>query len=240
MKKAIYTVVCGKYDVVNPVHNVNPEIDYICFTDEIYIGSIPEPWIHKIIDNKRFNGKDLNRYYKINVCKVLSDYDLSIYIDGNIQILRDPFDCYFEKLGDFKIAMYDHYLRKNILEEANACANLGLVWRWSVNRQINRYVRNGFSSNNLYEANVIFRRHSEEIDKAMDFWWNEYINGVKRDQISFTYSMHSTGVDITSLGKSDVRFAGKIFTIHHHKYSKFITIKRLFVRLINKVYSKML
>lgn len=238
MKKVIYTVIVGKYDVVNKINDIDPSIDYICFTDEKFDGLVPSPWIHRIIENKSLKGKELNRFYKINVCDVLSEYDYSLYMDGNIELLKNPFDLYIEMLGESSIGMYDHYIRENVYQEAKACAELGLLYKWQVNAQINRYHDDGFISDRLYEANVIFRKHTVNLKKALNFWWNEYKSGVKRDQISFTYSMFKNGEFVFSLGKSDVRFSQYFFKIHHHKYSKFITIEKKLVAGINYIYNK--
>lgn len=237
MKKVIYTVVCGQYDLIKPIKHHNNDIDYICFTDDSYSGVIPKPWIHRIAKKDNLRGKELNRFYKINSIDILPEYDYSLYIDGNIEILRDPFDYFLQSIGDDVIGMYSHYCRSNIYEEGVVCAKLGLVYQWELVKQIRTYTNNGFRSDSLFEANVIFRKHDERLRKALNFWWMEYFNGVKRDQISFTYAMEMNNINVKSFGKSDVRFTNHYFKINHHKHSKLLSVKKRLVSYMNKVTS---
>lgn len=236
-KLCVYTVVCGNYDKVNEIVQRSAHIDYICFTDRHFKGNVPDCWKHIVIAHKGLNGSSLNRYLKINIPDEVREYKFSIYVDGNIVIKSIPQVLINSCLNETEIALYDHYERDNIYDEANVCIEKGMDYYWKFKNQINRYNRNGFISTSLYEANIIFRKHNDKIYNSMKFWWEEYCAGVKRDQISFVYSMDYNRVKITSLGKSDVRFNRNYFDINHHDYPKKYLLKKKIRKFINTVCS---
>lgn len=236
-KLCVYTVVCGNYDKVNEVVQTRDDVDYICFTDTNYKGCVPQCWKHIVIKQGRLNGSNLNRYLKINIPDEVREYKYSIYVDGNIVIKSIPKVFFDSCLNGDEIALYEHYERKNIYDESNVCIEKGMDYYWKFRKQISRYNRDGFVSTSLYEANIIFRKHNEKTYNAMKLWWDEYRTGVKRDQISFVYSMVFNEINITSLGRSDVRFEKKYFDIKHHAYPKSYLLKKKVTKFINFICS---
>ena len=73
--------------------------------------------------------------------------------------------------------------------------------------QMERYKAEGFSTGwGLFECNLILRMHNEQLCKdAMDTWWEEYLNGEKRDQMCFAYALWKNGMqfeDVCCFGKN--------------------------------------
>jgi hypothetical protein len=193
---------------------VDKRLDYFYFSENQ--SNIVEPWKFKRIDIQHLNAKDQNRYIKIHPHKVLPEYDITLYIDGSIQIVGDIYEMVTKALqleGD--IFLYDHFERNCIYSEAAACAYYSHDWIWTIARQMRRYSREGYPVNNgLYEAGVILRRNTERVSKIMEYWWLEYSQGVKRDQLSLPYVLWKVGGSISSMGKSDPRLI--------HRYLRFI------------------
>ena len=55
---------------------------------------------------------------------------------------------------------------------------------------------NGFFGNdcNLTENGFMIRKHNDpDLIKCEEFWWNEFMSGPRRDQISFQYAMFKAG-----------------------------------------------
>ncbi|MBU1260688.1 MAG: hypothetical protein KJ757_02245 [Planctomycetes bacterium] len=69
-------------------------------------------------------------------------------------------------------------------------------------------------NNGLYEAGVILRRNTDRVSKIMEYWWLEYSQGAKRDQLSLPYVLWKLGVSISSMGKSTPMFI--------HRYLRFV------------------
>jgi hypothetical protein len=84
-KIVIYTAVFGNnnYDALSS--NL-PGFDFICFTDKKKESST---WKIKLV-KADLSPEVLNRKYKILAHKYLKKYDVSLYIDANIKILKNP------------------------------------------------------------------------------------------------------------------------------------------------------
>jgi hypothetical protein len=156
--------------------------------------------------------------------ELFSDYEISIYIDGNIKLISSPREIAFRAMSVASLSLYQHFSRSCVYSEAEVCAALGHEWFWRVNRQMRRYRRENYPADNgLYEANVIIRRHNDlQIINLMKLWWYEYLHGIKRDQISLPFLLWKTSTVVYSLGPSDHRNEKKIFSlgpIHQRKLS---------------------
>ena len=238
-KIAVYTCVTGGYDKIIKPAVINNEIDYLCFSDT-YI-DVPYPWkLIQIDEEEKFSGLDkktINRKIKItpHVFHYFNNYELTIYIDGNIEILSD-LSLLVEtvKSQDEKIFMYDHFGRNCLYEEATECLLIGYDWQWNIYSQMRKYKRSGFPSHyGLFECSIIIRKNDPSINMLMDEWYKEYINGVKRDQLSLMYVAWSNMFEIKSLGRSDARFLKKNFNLVPHKASN-SSLKRRIKAKLNK------
>ena len=81
----VYTVITGGFDFIKQPKVIDERFDYILFTDNVKESNIGVWSIQKI----NYTHKDTrvqSRYPKIYPTKVLSEYQASLYIDGNIQI----------------------------------------------------------------------------------------------------------------------------------------------------------
>lgn len=191
-KKVIYTCITGGYDkLIDPTY-VTEDFDYICFTDNPMLTS--KVWKFKTIPQelKELSTVKQQRAIKINPHLFLSEYDISIWIDGNIlakgdlnefvnNTLKDDCSMYFKK----------HPIRTCIYQELNKCIELKKDTRENAQPQIDRYIAEGFPSNfGLQETNVILRKHNEQdCVNLMNAWWAELKKGSHRDQLSLNYCM---------------------------------------------------
>ncbi|MCK4816160.1 DUF616 domain-containing protein [bacterium] len=249
MRIAVYTCITDAYDPLYSPAYVDQRLDYFCFSESP--SNVVGPWKFKRIDLQYLNAKDQNRYIKMHPHKVLPEYDVTLYIDGSIRIVGDVHEMVTKALqleGD--IFLYDHHERNCIYSEAAACAHCSHDWIWTIARQMRRYSREGYPVNNgLYEAGVILRRNTDRVSKIMEYWWIEYSQGAKRDQLSLTYVCWKLGVSISSMGKSDHRFTHHYLRFVNHpqrrrllflisKYSKYI-INRSVVAIVpyNRLFS---
>jgi hypothetical protein len=242
MKIALYTCVTGGYDPVRTPQFVDSRLDYYCFTDQP--NSVPIPWIGKSIELPHLLPKDQNRYIKMHPHQFppLSDYDLTVYVDGSILVVGDIFalcEVVFAREGD--IFMYEHPGRSCIYSEAAACSHYSHDWVWTISRQMHRYRSEGYpQGNGLFEAGVIFRRDTPAVRRLMDMWWVEYDAGTHRDQLSLPYAAWKSGVVVASLGRSDHRFEQQYFKfIDHVRRIRFWVVFRKYVnRIVATLFSQ--
>ena len=204
-KKVIYTSIFGsEYYLHEPSIKLDGW-DYICFTDNPNYKS--DVWDVKIIP-KMYDGARDSKKPKILPHRCLKDYDISIWIDGDIKIIGDINFLVDKYLSNTNYAAFNHEfcgisttgnlnVRKCIYEEARFIKWLGDNHPKKhykddldiINSQVDRYRKDGYPENNGQTRNtILIRRHNDEkIIKTMEDWWDEVKYGSKRDQLSFPY-----------------------------------------------------
>jgi len=194
-KKVTYTSVFGGFDDIEP-------------------SKLPKGWDFKSFSEKNSIPlyKDSNRdakKYKLLPHRYLSQYEYSLWVDGNFKVVGD-IDILVEKyLKDTNLAFFNHQNtildpRNCIYQEAETILNFGAInmqrtpERGMLNykdnpkiiqKQIKKYQNEDYPINNgLIKGGVILRRHNEkDVIKAMEAWWEEVKYNSKRDQLSFNY-----------------------------------------------------
>lgn len=184
-KIVVYSVLTGKYDYVHEILYKQPNVDYILFTNNKDISS--RTWDVKYVESD-LDDLLLSREIKILPCKYLdSNYTASVYIDANAYIYGDIANLCSYLCNGITFMGTKHFFNKSIREEIDACIKCGKIRdAGAVLQQYDRYVKEGFKDDlGLMECGLLVRRHNDEkLIELMNEWWNEYKNGVHRDQIS--------------------------------------------------------
>lgn len=219
-KVCVYTVVINDYDFVLPPAVTDDNIDYILFTDNQNIKV--KGWQVKAIDSgtSKMTASKINRYYKFFPNKFLSDYEMSLYIDGNISIVGSlsPLFVDFETSGA-KIGLCLHPTRNTVKEEVEACIQLNKVKSGNhLRTEYNKYLESGFTDcYGLTENNVILRFHNDNtIIEAMELWWECLQNSAGRDQISFPFVRERLQLN-EKLFSFNVRVTNPYLKIYPHR-----------------------
>lgn len=201
-KIAVYTVLIGNYDnIYDPIYTEDEYCDYYCVTDNAKLKSN----IWNIIyvnpkNNKELKGLDntkISRYYKTHPQVLFKKYKHSIYIDANLTIRKSLVLWYniYSQNNDFLI--FKHPDRECLYDEAKECIVQNKDNEETINKQIARYTQEGYpKKNGLVMANMIYRKHTPEINKLCESWWKEIKKGSKRDQLSFNYVLWKSNVQI--------------------------------------------
>lgn len=188
-KIVIYTAIVGNYDQLIQHKYISNEFDYVCFTDQ----KIKNPGIWEIRKLKSVKTDKIRqaRYHKVFPNKILSEYDYSIWIDANIDVLDNTLEKNINKLIKDKkiIGVVPHFERNCIYQEGKACIYLKKDNSKIVLKQMAFLKKDNYPKNNgLYETNFLFRKHGEKkIINLMDDWWRMIIGFSKRDQLSFNF-----------------------------------------------------
>ena len=198
----VYTAIFGKWDNLQQ-QTLPTGWDWKHFNEE---NQLP---IYK--DNNR-NAKK----FKILPHRYLDDYEYSIWIDGNINIIGNIDELVNKYLNDCNVALFNHAsneLDPNdcIYKEANYIFELGNKnMKLSPERgiknfkdnptlirdQIEKYKLLKYPANNGLSTNmIILRRHNEkDCIETMEDWWTEIKYHSKRDQLSFNYVAWKNGL----------------------------------------------
>ena len=190
-KKAVYTCVTNGYDKILEPTYITMDFDYIYFTDNNSVKS--DIWqirpLPKECDDIPANKKQ--RLVKILPHLVLQDYDLSIWIDGNIEINGNLNDFVKNNANDESCSVFipKHPHRDCIYDEQVAVIKFKKDVAKNTNPQIEEYKKEGFPKHyGLVQTGIMIRRHNDEgCKRLMEAWFNEVKEKSHRDQLSFNY-----------------------------------------------------
>lgn len=221
--KVIYTCVTGDYDIPRVHKYYNPDWDYIFFTDNENLIKKKKfsMWeIRRIHEVEGLNNHYLNRWHKLFPNKLFPDYNISVYIDGNIRIMSETFFQDIQKKinKNAKFSSTYHPERNCLYDEAIRCIKKGLDEKEIIEKQIKDYRNEGFPSKfGMHEANILLRKHNDsQIIKLMQHWWNEVNNKAKRDQLSLTYCLWKMNFKLEYLDRKSYRYQKDKIRIEAH------------------------
>ncbi len=193
----MYTAVSGGYDAIFPHIFLVEDWDYVCFTDQPDM--VKGVWECRKLEH-RF-GIDHNRnakYYKMFPQKLFPEYDYSIWIDANCDVLGEDLSIAAYAAMDERMALSAplHEHRKCVYKEITKLIALkkdsyAKIKEWESILESSHYPHD----NGLYALGIIFRRHNDPTVAAlMEEWWQIIQRYSKRDQISFVYLLRKYGI----------------------------------------------
>lgn len=195
-KAVVYTAITNGYDNLKEQPLTARTVDFVAFLEKPVES---QTWKCAEVC-KDFTDPNRNaKIHKIMPHLFFPDKEYSLWIDGSVNI---EFNFSIEKLieiylSDCDMALFKHPDRNCIYQEANACIQRKLDNPEVIRRQIEKYTREGYPSNaGLSECTILLRRHTPQIIKLNEMWWNEIKNGSKRDQISFNYVARKLGIEL--------------------------------------------
>ena len=203
--KVIYTAIFGGYDNLTEPSFIPDGWDFICFTDSDIKSDV---WDVRKVQPLYEDSTRNARKYKVLPHRFLSEYDVSVWVDGNILIRNNLNELVDDYLQDCNIAMMNH--NKNILdprdciyEEAQTILYFGQKnnnYKDNPNliiSQMEKYKNENYpQKNGLAVTMEVLRRHNEkDVIDTMNLWWDEIKYGSKRDQLSFNYCAWKTNLN---------------------------------------------
>jgi hypothetical protein len=233
--RVVYTAMFGGYDFVAPV-DPTWSCDFICFTDNSdFIGS---GWTIVSVELNGVPPNIANRRYKILPHAYLAEYEQSLYIDGNIRLVRDPLVLFDKYLTHGPaLAALPHPKRNCVYQEAAAILEGRLLDREGNGRLralIDRYAQLGLpAASGLTENGVLLRRHHDPfLQSIMEEWWEEFLSGPPRDQLSLPYVLWKASYGL-SLLEEGPRTRADFFEIDLHRKDADVWELKRALRLAN-------
>jgi len=201
----VYTVLTGNYDRLNPIGTQSPDIRFVCFTD----CDLPDNLGWEIIRMGDIGVEDprrASRHPKMLPHRYFPGQD-TLYIDANMRPVAD-FLPFIRKRRSFRPDVdwttVKHERRHCVYTEAEHCRRLALDDPEKITAQILKYQRAGYPYNaGLYECNWIFRKDNPKVRALSEAWWQEYMQGSRRDQISFPFVLKDSAVKMDLLTEAE-------------------------------------
>ena len=223
-KVAVYTSVYGNYDIINEPLYISDKCDYFAITDQ----EIASDSVWKKLDCSHINGfNEMDNYHKAKFCKlfphkIFPDYEYSIWIDGNAQIVADMYPLVDRLIDNHVMAAFQNPLHNCIYTERNFLIFIDSVNMEEIDKQINDYKNAGFPKHfGMREFSIIVRKHNDsKLQNLMDQWWEQVNKYTMRDQISFPYILWKNGETIDYIQMFEGNWRNNPRFLHHmHKWS---------------------
>lgn len=139
----------------------------------------------------------------------LEDWDQCLWIDSNIELIRDPQGM------PGPLAIHTHRDRNCIFDEAQKCIEYGKDDPALLTRQAERYADHPRRWG-LWENAVVFRDNTPEVRALCYDWWAEVDANSRRDQISLPVVLRRHGMKPNALG-ANVWKGSKWVRLHRNK-----------------------
>lgn len=198
---ALYTAVTANKD-----EEVVQDFPVIRFIDAYDMFKDPRrnSRMHKIMPHKYFKA------------------DYSIYMDGNMKLLKNPEELIERYMQDYDLALFKHGARDCIYDEAIAVAKLGLDDPELIIEQASHYEQNEYGRHKgLLQGGFIIRRHNARVEAFNEAWWADYCRYSRRDQLSLMPAIDKSGVIVNMIDEKwqehdGVATIGGIIEMRHH------------------------
>jgi GT2 family glycosyltransferase len=187
-KIVFYTAIFGEYDKLLLPDQIDPDIDYVCFTDR------PRNnygiWQMRSAPFYHPDPTRIARYVKTHPHELFPDHEVAVWLDANI-ILKGDVHQYIEmvKLQGAHLGFVPHPHRDCFYEEAEACKRLGKDAVEVIDRQVTHYLKHGLPPNQpLFETGfMVAHLGSPETSEALNLWWQQIEQFSRRDQLGLAW-----------------------------------------------------
>lgn len=188
-RMVIYTAIFGEYDNLNDPTYIDDNCDYVCFTDDENLKS--DIWDIRIVkDMDVEHPRKKAEHYSVLAHRYFPEYELSIYVDGNVLIHGDMRQYAIKYMKHHNMLVFPHPWRYCAYEEARFSMLCSNYMTDNLDEMIHRYEKEGFPKDmGLVCCGILVRRHNEEdVKRTMECWWNEIKDNSSNDQVSYPYA----------------------------------------------------
>ncbi len=219
-KIVLYTAIAGGYDNLILHKHKSDRFDYVCYSDR----EITNPGHWQIRTMDVFVSRDNVRnakYYKVFPDLLFPDYEYSVWIDANIDVLDDDLETRILELceSNIKISANIHAKSSCAYQEAYVCIKAGKDDPELIINEMDFIRSEGFPEKwGLFEMNMIFRAHHDPaVKKLMLDWWDMIQKFSRRDQLSFPFVLYKNKMSCEQLFPFNARFRNGFYFREHGK-----------------------
>lgn len=197
----VYTAVFGGRDILKSPRRVDPEVHYVCFTDETRLSSdhwdfvrIP-PVGDPVMQSK--GPKILSHLFL--------DCKMSLWIDASFELVDLRLDELRRAVSTVRDPRVDLFLTRHpqrtcLYDEIRHCLRRRKDVASRLRNAKTKYEAAGFPLNaGLYKGGVLLRRHTPEISEFNEAWYAEVRDVSRRDQVSLPVVLRELGIPVEKL-----------------------------------------
>lgn len=197
----VFTALFGQYETLNELEILrNSETRYVCFTDDPKLFS--ESW-EIILVNTKMNDQPwrASREIKMLGHKYFPEGTRTLYIDNTVRLKVDGSIVLNSWLNNADVAFMRHYSRRTVRNEFFICAAYALDNQETIWSQFKFYRANfpQILSQAPHWGGMIARVNSEETNRFMGVWKQQFDSFSRRDQLSINVSSVISGVQIKTI-----------------------------------------
>lgn len=190
-KIVFYTAIYGEYDTLLLPERIDPNVDYVCFTDrprnDYGVWQMrAAPFFHP--DPTR-----IARWVKTHPHELFPAHDVAVWLDANI-VLKGDIHWYIDTVrrSDAHLGLVSHPHRGCFYEEATACKQLKKDSGKVIDAQVEHYRTHGLPLNQpLFETGfMVVLLKNKETAAALHAWWQQIERFSRRDQLGFAWVTH--------------------------------------------------
>lgn len=198
IKGAVYTCLVGANSVLHQPEYINVYLDYICFTDkEEKWGTKDGVWEYRKMERKEEEESNSSMYfrYKIKPHEVLGEYDYSIWVNAQMQIVGEVEQLYEIYGRGNSFLAFPAYVQDNLYEAVHTSLNADDA-NIELRRSLLHYREEGFPEYyGMISTNMMYRSHKDEIlNQAMDIWLRESERCSQMREFGFSYGAWKSGL----------------------------------------------
>eukprot|EP00052_Salpingoeca_macrocollata_P012330 m.95523 g.95523 ORF g.95523 m.95523 type:complete len:812 (+) comp18431_c0_seq1:1-2436(+) len=197
----VFTGVFGQFDVLRPMQlelETPPHVRYFVLSDSnATLERVPAPWEPLLVPTISTEPRRNARHYKILPAPLWDKCNVSIYIDGNVELLVQPSQIVATLAAGADLGIARHPFCRDYACELSTRALASPQSFRAIQLQVEDYERNsGFDrSARAYESSLLVRRHTPQVRKLMERWRQDVMRHEHlRDQISLAPVLHASGV----------------------------------------------
>lgn len=211
MRLAIYTAIFGDKDcLLDDQLNIDGA-DYVAFTDK----SIKSARWKVIVCNPPSSDNVRNaKVFKLFPHLFFHDYNTSLWIDGNMRIVRD-FSQELQRLDQYPVLFrlpVPKHGKLCLYQEAKKCIELKKDSPRIINQQLDFYLKKGMPKDyGLWGCGGILRKHHDERIKQLSLlWWEQIVKFSCRDQISLPYVLWKMKLPVDAMNEREKLYLQKV------------------------------
>lgn len=199
-KIAVYTVIFGTYDVLREPKCRPDNCDYYLISDRV---RPPEGSAWKSMElpakmRERIAGSgsvQRNRFFKMLPHLLFPEYNYSVYLDGNIQLVTDPTE-FINRMPAYGASFHRHVSRDCVFEEAKAILEQKKAPEDVMQELMDFLTEEQMPAHyGLLECPVIVRQHHSPVCiELMEAWWELFERFPYRDQMLLPYILYRRGI----------------------------------------------